>query len=210
MRNDLVDITMIVDRSGSMKQIQVEAENGINHFIEEQKKEKGSALFTLVQFDNVYEFVHRGKDIKEVETYILDPRGMTALLDSVGRSIIETEVRLNAMKEEERPGGVIFVIITDGQENASCEFTVEKIKDLVKRHGEEDNWQFIFLGSDVKSFNDATKMGLKVKSIAQYNPNKVNAMYNVTAQSVSNMRKHANRGIRLDHDFTDKDRQAML
>lgn len=209
MRNDLVDITMIVDRSGSMKAIREEAENGINHFIEEQKKEKGEALFALVQFDNVYEFVHHGKNIKGVEKYTLEPRGMTALFDSVGRSVVETEVRLNAIKEEERPGGVIFVIITDGRENASCEFTKEKIKELVKKHGEKDNWQFIFLGSDVKSFEDAKRMGVNIGSIAKYNLNKVNAMYGITAQSVSCMRKHVSRGTQLDHSFTDKDRKAM-
>jgi hypothetical protein len=90
MKSNLTDITLVVDRSGSMEQVREDAEGGVNSFIEQQAKEPGQALFTLVQFDTEYEFLHKGVPIAEVPQYELVPRGMTALLDAVGRAINET------------------------------------------------------------------------------------------------------------------------
>lgn len=123
MRNDMCDVTLVVDRSGSMVSIWKEAEGGINAFIDEQKKNAGECVFTLVHFDSEYEFVHKGVPIGQVGSYALQPRGMTALLDAVGRAINEAGERLSAMPEAERPLLVAFVIVTDGQENASHEFS---------------------------------------------------------------------------------------
>ena len=122
MRTDLTDITMVIDRSGSMQSIRSDAEGGINSFIEQQKQEPGEANVTLVQFDADYEFVHSGVPIRQVPAFKLVPRGSTALLDAVGRAINETGARLAAMDEVQRPGLVVFVIVTDGEENSSREF----------------------------------------------------------------------------------------
>jgi len=113
MRKDLTDITIVMDRSGSMNSCREEAENGVNHFIKEQSEASGECLLTLVQFDNEYEFIHRGVPIGNVPKYSLVPRGMTALLDAVGRAINETGERLASMDETDRPGLVVFVIMTD-------------------------------------------------------------------------------------------------
>ena len=99
MRPDLTDITLVVDRSGSMESIWNDAEGGVNAFIEEQSKQPGEALLTLVQFDTDYEFVHNGVPIQDVPKYELQPRGMTALLDAVGRAINETGERMAKMAE---------------------------------------------------------------------------------------------------------------
>ncbi len=132
MRSDLTDITLVVDRSGSMQEIQSDAEGGVNAFIEKQAEEPGEALLTLVQFDTEYEFVHKGVPIEKVPKYELAPRGMTALLDAVGRAINETGERLAKMPEPDRPGLVIFVIMTDGMENSSKEFTKSQIKEMIE------------------------------------------------------------------------------
>ena len=112
MNSELTDITLVVDRSGSMQKIREDAEGGVNAFIEKQAKEPGEALLTLVQFDTEYDFVHKGVAIKEVPTYQLVPRGRTALLDAVGRAINETGERLSKIDEQDRPGLVIFVALS--------------------------------------------------------------------------------------------------
>ena len=130
MRSDLTDITLVVDRSGSMEQVQEDAEGGVNSFIAQQAKEPGEALLTLVQFDTEYEFLHKGVPISQVPKFELVPRGMTALLDAVGRAMNETGERIAKMDERDRPGLVVFVVMTDGQENSSKEFSKATIKDF--------------------------------------------------------------------------------
>ena len=132
MRKDLTDITIVVDRSGSMYACQSDAQGGINRFIEEQKKMEGHAHLTLVQFDTEYEFVHTGVPIENVSEYALVPRGATALLDAVGRAINETGRRLANVPESDRPGCVVFVIVTDGQENSSHEFTKSQVREMIE------------------------------------------------------------------------------
>ena len=132
MKSDLTDITLVVDRSGSMEQIRQDAEGGVNSFIAQQAKEPGEALLTLVQFDTEYDFIRKGVPISQVPKYELIPRGRTALLDAVGRAINETGERLAKMDEQERPGLVVFVVMTDGLENSSVEFSKAKIKEMVE------------------------------------------------------------------------------
>ena len=157
MKPDLTDITLVVDRSGSMEQVQKDAQGGVNSFIKEQAKEPGEALLTLVQFDTEYEFLHEGVPISQVPEYKLVPRGMTALLDAVGRAINETGERLSKMKEQDRPGLVIFVVMTDGLENSSKEFSKDLIKEMIKRQQEKYNWHFTFLGANQDAIATASR-----------------------------------------------------
>ena len=168
MKSDLTDITLVVDRSGSMEQVKEDAQGGVNSFIKEQAKEPGEALLTLVQFDTEYEFLHKGVPISQVPEYKLVPRGMTALLDAVGRAINETGERLSKMKEQDRPGLVIFVVMTDGLENSSKEFSKEVIKEMIKRQQEQYNWHFTFLGANQDAFAEAGSMGIHAAGVANY------------------------------------------
>jgi hypothetical protein len=111
MKADLTDITLVVDRSSSMASVREDAEGGVNTFITDQAKEPGEALLTLVQFDTEYEFLHKGVPVSQVPKYELVPRGMTALLDAVGRAINETGERLSKMPDQDRPSLVIFVVM---------------------------------------------------------------------------------------------------
>ena len=209
MRNDLTDITLVVDRSGSMSHIKEDAEGGVNAFILQQAKEQGDALLTLVQFDTEYEFIHRGVDIRRVPKFDLQPRGMTALLDAVGRAIHETGSRLKKMDEANRPGLVVFVIMTDGLENSSVEFTKHKVKELIDHQQTVYNWQFIFLGADQDAFGEASGMGISADGAANFSKSKIGAAFKGTCNVVGRLRTQQSRGEKLDRRFTAEERKEM-
>jgi len=140
--------------------VREDAEGGVNAFIEQQATEPGEALLTLVQFDMEYEFLHKGVPISQVPKYKLVPRGMTALLDAIGRAINETGERLAKMAEQDRPGLVVFVVMTDGQENSSKEFSKADIKAMIQRQQDTYKWHFTFLGANQDAFAEAGEMGI--------------------------------------------------
>lgn len=210
MRTDLTDITMVIDRSGSMASIRSDAEGGINTFVDSQKSEPGEALLTLVQFDTHYEFVHRGVPISSVPKFKLVPRGSTALLDAVGRSINETGARLGAMEEAQRPGLVVFVIVTDGAENSSKEFTREKIREMIEHQQTVYKWQFTFLAANQDAFAAGASMGIAQDGIADYAMDKMQHVYAATAKKMSRMRKAVSDGDSVNNNFTVEERKGML
>jgi hypothetical protein len=209
MKTDLTDITLVVDRSGSMQQIRSDAEGGVNAFIESQAREPGEALLTLVQFDTEYEFVHQGAPIGDVPKYQLVPRGSTALLDAVGRAINETGARLSAMPEAERPGLVIFVVMTDGLENSSREFSKAQVKEMIERQQSVYSWHFTFLGANQDAFAEAGGMGIHAAGAAQFAQHKVAAAYGATGAKVARMRKQLRGGESVSNAFTEEERARM-
>ena len=209
MRNDLTDITMIVDRSGSMASIKSDAEGGINTFIEMQKQEPGEALLTLVQFDTHYEFLHSGIPIKQVPAFTLLPRGGTALLDAVGRAINETGARLAAMDEAQRPGLVVVVIVTDGEENSSHEFRREQIRAMIEHQQVVYKWQFTFLAANQDAFAEGASLGIAASGIANFSLDNFAGAQLGTARQVARMRRSASAGETIDNKFTDEERRSM-
>lgn len=209
MKADLTDITLVVDRSGSMSHVREDAEGGVNTFIAEQANEPGRALLTLVQFDTEYEFVHKGVPIGEATKYRLIPRGMTALLDAVGRAINETGERLAQMPEEDRPGLVIFVVMTDGHENSSVEFTKAQVKEMIERQQNVYNWHFTFLGANQDAFAEAGSLGINKGGAANYAADKVAYAYAVTGGKVARMRKQRAGGQTVSNEFTETERKQM-
>jgi len=209
MRSDLTDITLVVDRSGSMQARREDAEGGVNSFIEQQAKEPGEAVLTLLQFDTEYELVHNGLPIQDVPGYELVPRGMTALLDAVGRAINETGARLAKMKEAERPGLVIFVINTDGLENSSREFTKAQIKEMIEHQQSQFQWHFTFLGADQDAFAEAGGLGIPKASSAPFSSDKYAAAYHATSAKVGRMRSALMADEMIVDEFTDEERKSM-
>ena len=148
MKQGLSEIICIIDRSGSMGIIKNDAIGGFNTFLEEQKKLPGEATLTYIQFDTEYEVVHENKPLKDVQPIngsIYIPRGRTALLDAVGKTIDATGRRLANTPEENRPEKIIVAILTDGEENASHQYNLSKIKEMIKHQKEKYSWEFIFL-----------------------------------------------------------------
>jgi hypothetical protein len=188
MNKNLTDITVVLDRSQSMSSIKEEAEGGLNHFIREQQKLPGYAYFTLVNFDTNYEVVYDGVNIQEVEKCTIEPRGMTALLDAVGRTITETGLRLSNIEEDKRPGLVVIVIVTDGAENASREFTKSQIKKMIEKQQSEFSWQFTFLGANQDAFAEAADLGISSMSTMTYTPAKAKDVFYAASRNVSTMR----------------------
>lgn len=190
MRHNFTDITVVMDRSGSMASCKDDAEGGLNEFIKQQKEAPDEAVFSLVQFDTEYEFVHRGVPIRQVPHCTLTPRGWTALLDAVGRAIVETGERLQRMAEADRPGLVVFVIITDGQENSSKEYTKRQIKEMIRHQQDVYKWQFTYLGANQNAFVEAQGMGIQ-GAAADYKASKADRAFAAAAGNVLRMRRAA-------------------
>lgn len=161
-------IAFLLDRSGSMQQIKSDTEGGFNAFVEEQRKEPGKAKVTLAQFDTEYEVVYAGKPIDQVPPLQLQPRGRTALYDGLGRLITDVGAELAALTEAERPGHVIVVVMTDGLENASVEWTHEAVRAAIKRQEIEYSWHFVFLGANMDAVSVGRGMGFDANLTMTY------------------------------------------
>lgn len=163
MNSNLVHVACVIDRSGSMSSVCSDAIGGFNTFLEEQKKGPGEAVVTLVLFDHEYLVVHDAVPVASVvpldeSTYV--PRGNTALLDAIGRTIDDLGARFAAMPEDERPGGVIIAILTDGQENASLEYSRRRVAEMIEHQRTVYNWSFVFLAADQDAIDAAEKMNM--------------------------------------------------
>jgi len=149
---DATHIAVLLDRSGSMEAVKDETISGFNYFLKEQKAAGDNASFTLVQFDSQStDVVHEARPVRDVpnlngDTY--QPRGSTPLLDALGETINSTGRTLAAIPDPNRPDKVVFVVITDGEENASHKFTKSQVKEMIGHQTEKYNWQFIYLGAN--------------------------------------------------------------
>lgn len=209
---DAADITFILDRSGSMASVANDTIGGFNKFIEDQQSISCPATFTMVQFDNEYEFLYQAvpiKDVKLLDNKTFVPRGSTALLDAVGRAINETGNRLSVMKEEDRPNKVIFVILTDGQENCSSEFNHRKIADMISEQRNKYSWQFLFLGANQDAIATAGAMNISAQNAMTYasNTRGTASAYVATSSKLKNFRSSGNID---DLSYNDQDRNEQI
>jgi len=212
MRSDLTEIVIVLDRSGSMQGCKEQAESGLNKFIEEQRTQPGEANLTLVQFDTEYEFVHTGKPIKEVPKFTLAPRGGTALFDAIGRAINETGERLRLMDESKRPGLVVFVILTDGEENSSREYTQDKIKEMISHQRDVYKWMFTFLGANQDAFKTAGAFGINRGSTANFAASCSANAFAASSGYVTRVRAMSLQGLEVEENtcaYTDEERKTM-
>ena len=154
-------IAALLDRSGSMSTAKLATEDGWRELIAEQSLEPGRCEVTLAQFDTEYEVLYEATDIGAVPEFVVEPRGRTALLDSAGRFITEVGQRLAALPEADRPGKVICLIMTDGMENASHEWTWEQVSRLITQQREVYGWEFIFLGANIDAVEVGARMGME-------------------------------------------------
>jgi hypothetical protein len=166
MKDDYTHITVILDRTGSMESIRDDTIGGFNAFLNEQKNHSEKATLSLIQFDShdPYEEIHQFKPLTDIpeltrNTYI--PRAATPLLDALGRGINTLENNLSALEIDSRPSKIIFVVITDGMENASQEFSRDQIEKMIKEKTEKEGWQFVFLSADFGAIKEAGDIGFQ-------------------------------------------------
>ena len=210
MKKGYFDITMVLDRSGSMEHIKGDVIGGFNKFLKEQQAIPGEATMTLVQFDDIYEVVYEGKKLQEaslLDNTVYQPRGWTALLDAIGKTIDRTGKRLSDMPEDQRPEKVIFVIQTDGYENASKEFSNDIIMAMIIYQKNVYNWEFVFLGANQDAIATASKMGIGATHSMTFTSNAggVANYYHSVSQNLCNTRN----GIADSMAFTDEDRKKQ-
>lgn len=213
MNNNLADITVIMDRSGSMGSCKAEAEAGLNRIVDDQKKEEGECNFTLIQFDDVYEVVHNGVPISDVPHIPLEPRGMTALNDAVGKAVNTVGARLSAMAEADRPGLVTLVIVTDGGENASQEYKSDQIKQMLETQQKTYDWKVIFLGANQDAFATGARVGVSKGNAANYAVNKTGDAMRMMSAKMSCARSASRSGdeelVASAYSFSDDERKAL-
>ncbi|WP_053365193.1 vWA domain-containing protein [Bacillus sp. FJAT-27245] len=193
MNKDLTEIIVLLDRSGSMAGLEQDTIGGFNSFLKRQTSLEGETLVTAVLFDDKYQILWNGVKAENAELtdkeYFV--RGSTALLDAVGRTIVDVGCRLSKTEEERRPGKVIFVITTDGMENASREFTYEKVKELIRHQQERYSWEFIFMGANIDAAQEAGNLGIAQKHSYHFEASHtgVEKMYEMVTEAVSEVRK---------------------
>lgn len=203
MKENLSEIVFILDRSGSMESMRAEAIGGFNKFIESQQAEPDPANVSLVLFDDEYSTVFSSIPIQRVRKIGNDdfvPRACTALLDAVGRAIDELGQRLSNMNEEDRPGHVVVVILTDGLENASRRYSQSQVADMVRHQRETYSWEFIFLGADLAALEHARSLNIDPASTAQFQASKEGMLnsYMCTSDMVSETRARKRRRVQFN------------
>ncbi len=159
-----IELVILVDRSGSMSTIKTDMDGAINTYIQDQQKNFPKTKLTLAQFDTDYEIIHSGIDIKKAGKFDLNPRGCTALLDAIGRTINETSKRIEKSKTDPQ---LLFVIVTDGQENSSSEFTKQQINTLISQF-KAKAWDFVFLGANQDAIQEGGNLGIDAGKCLTY------------------------------------------
>lgn len=210
MKQNYTHISVVLDRSGSMQSVLHDTIGGFNSFLNEQKKVAGTGTLTLVQFDNVYEIVNDFVDLKQVEPLTektFQPRGSTALLDAIGRTINETGKKLSEFAEQDRPEKVVIVILTDGEENASRECNHHQINDLITHQRDAYKWEFVFLGANQDAISTASQMGISAGHAITYAANSVGTQAAFASVS-KNIASHR-MGIAADASFEATDYEAQ-
>ena len=213
-RKGLTELVMILDRSGSMSGLEADTIGGFNSMIERQKKEEGEALVSVVLFDDRIDVICDRVDIRKVEPmtdqqyYV---RGCTALLDAVGSAVKHIGNVHKYAREEDRPEKTIFVITTDGMENASHEYSYDRVKEMVERQKEKYGWEFLFLGANIDAIATAGRFGISADRAANYHSDRrgTKLNYEVLADAVSDMRCCALRidagwKKRIEEDFKER------
>jgi uncharacterized protein YegL len=161
---------LIIDRSGSMSSIRDDMVGGLTNLVEEQKKQPGLLTISVVSFDNQVELQHRMATPSAV-TIELEPRGGTALYDAMGFGLNTLQADIDALPDHAKPGTVQIVVVTDGQENGSGEYTGKTVKELVKAKTQDQNWDIVFLGANQDAVMKAAELGIQRERSMTYGSN---------------------------------------
>ena len=203
MNKELTELVFILDRSGSMAGLEGDTIGGFNAMVEKQKKEPGTALLSAVLFSDRSEVVYDRTDIRKVE--LMTDRqycvgGCTALLDAIGEAVHHIANVHKYAREEDRPGKTIFVITTDGMENASRRYTYDEVRKMVEHEREKYGWEFLFLGANMDAISAARRFGIRPDRAVRYECDSAGTALNfaVVGQTIAKARK----GCAIEADWS--------
>ncbi len=186
MARDLTELVFVLDRSGSMSGLERDTIGGFNSMLARQRELPGACVVTTVLFDNRCELLHDRIDLRAVRPMSAREYrvgGSTALLDAMGMAIDKAVAAQRNTAEEYRAARVVFVIITDGEENASREYTLAQVKGLIERQKSKYGWEFIFLGANIDAVASAARFGIDARRAADYVPDSQGTQLNFSAMS---------------------------
>lgn len=200
-KNNISELVFILDRSGSMSGLEDDTIGGFNAMIQKQKKEEGEAYVSTILFDNVSEVLHdriRLKDVPEMTDEDYTVRGCTALIDAIGGAIHHIGNIHKYARKEDVPAHTMFIITTDGQENASQRYGSDEVKKMIERQKEKYGWEFLFIGANIDAVETAARFGINSNRAVNYNADSAGTqvLYQTLSAPISAMR--ADRAISDD------------
>jgi len=208
MDQNYTEILAIVDKSGSMEHLTKDTVGGINSFISDQKALPGKANLSVLLFDNTPHYWQSAADVTKVKEftekdYKEGGMGGTALYDAIGFGFEELGSRLKGMKEEDRPGKVIIAILTDGGENASTKFSLEKIQEMIKTQTEVYSWGILYLAAGPEAFEAGQNIGLHLNNLVSFanNAGNTKSAYSTISRSVKTLRASKKSGAEYANEL---------
>ena len=217
MKNNTTELVFILDRSGSMEGLEKDTIGGFNSMIEKQKKQEGECYVSTVLFDDVSEVLHdrvKLDDVPRMTERDYTVRGCTALIDAIGDAIRHIGNIHKYAREEDVPEHTMFVITTDGYENASYRYTSEQVKKMIKRQKEKHGWEFLFIGANIDAVETAKRYGIDENRAVNYNADEkgTKILYDSVAKAVCDVRANLPLGSawsdEIDKDFKKRGRKS--
>lgn len=206
MKKDYTHITILLDRSGSMGSCASDVRLGIAQYIADQKMIPNPCTISIHQFDTDFQTDYSFTPIQEVGEFVFTPRGGTSLYDGIGKTIVETGEKLSQMAEDDRPEKHIFIIFTDGFENASKEYTHAMVKTLMEEHTTKYSWEFLFLGANIDAVAVGAGWGMAKGKTMTYDTTKTTSVYSNLSSKTLGYRSGAVGSM----DFTDDERATAM
>lgn len=195
-KNNITELVFILDRSGSMSGLEGDTIGGFNSMIQKQKKEAGEAYVSTILFDNVSEVLHdriKLKDVPKMTGKDYTVRGCTALIDAIGGAIHHIGNIHKYARPEDVPAHTMFIITTDGQENASHQYSSDEVKKMIERQKEKYGWEFLFIGANIDAVETAARFGINRNRAVNYNADSkgTQVLYETLSAPISAMRADA-------------------
>lgn len=213
MKNNITELVFILDRSGSMAGLEGDTIGGFNSLIEKQRRQDGKCYVSTVLFDNVSEVLHDRVELSEIKKMTEDDytvRGCTALIDAIGGAIRHIANIHKYAREEDVPEHTMFVIMTDGMENASRRYSGKEVKKMIEKEKEKYGWEFLFIGANIDSVETARHFGIGADRAANYHADSEGTavVFEAVAETVQNARAgmpmKANWNAKINRDFNSR------